>query len=118
MRPHTVCHILILAALTLLTATLALAQDVPVTSERASPSTSQTAPTTENNPAQPATPASPPSIPQTQQAPDSVPVPPAPAPPTANTTKAKPKRHHVSGFDIGIIVASVYLLFVLTHMDG
>jgi uncharacterized membrane protein len=89
------------------------AQSAPSASSVSSPSTSQAPQTTENAPAQPATAASPPSTPQTQQAPDSSP--PAPAP--AKTTKAKRKRHHLSGFDIGVFVASGLLLFILMNMD-
>jgi hypothetical protein len=86
------------------------AQSAPSVSGVSSPSTSQAPQTSENTPAQPTTAASLPSTPQTQQAPDSSP--PAPAPPPAKTTKAKPKRHHLSGVDIGIIVATGFLLFI------
>jgi cytoskeletal protein RodZ len=89
------------------------AQSAPSVSGVSSPSTSQTPQTTENAPAQPTTAASLPSTPQTQQTPDSSPTPPAPAPPTANTTKAKRKRGHLSGFDIGIIVWSGLLLIIV-----
>ena len=86
------------------------ATPAPSVSGVSSPSTSQTPQTTENIPSQPTTAASPPSTPQTQQAPDSSP--PAPAPP-ANTTKAKPKRHHLSGFDIGIFVFGGLLTYIV-----
>jgi hypothetical protein len=93
------------------------AQSAPSASGVASPSTSQAPQTTENTPVQPATAASLPSTPQTQQAPDSSR--PAPAPPSANTTKTKPKRHHLSGVDIGIIVATgVLLIIVLGALGG
>jgi uncharacterized membrane protein len=91
------------------------AQSAPSVSGISSPSTSQAPQITENTPAQPATGASLPSTPQTQQAPDSPP--PDAAPPPANTTKAKPKRHHLSGFNIGIIVGNGILLYILLNMD-
>jgi uncharacterized membrane protein len=86
------------------------AQSAPSASSVSSPSTSQAPQTTGNTPAQPTTAASPPSTPQTQQAPDSSPS--TPAPPLKNTTKAKRKRHHLSSFDIGMIVAMGFLLFI------
>jgi hypothetical protein len=91
------------------------AQSASSVSGVSSPSTSQAPQTTENTPAQPAAAASLPSTPQTQQAPDSPA--PAAAPPPKNTTKAKPKRHHLSGFNIGIIVGTGIILYVLLNMD-
>jgi hypothetical protein len=86
------------------------AQSAPSVSGVSSPSTSQTPQTTENTSAQPTTAASAPSTSQSQQAPDSSP--PAPAQPPANTTKAKRKRGHLSGFEIGIFVFTGFLLFI------
>ena len=86
------------------------AQSAPSQSRVSLPSASQTAQTTENTPAQPATPDSLPSTPQTQQAPDNSP---AAAPLPINTTKAKRKRGHISGLDIGIIVVGGLLLVIL-----
>jgi outer membrane biosynthesis protein TonB len=62
-----------------------------------------------------------PSTPQTQQTPEKTTQPsdnpsaaPAPAPtPQTKTTKAKRKRGHLSGFDIGVIVASGFLLIIV-----
>jgi hypothetical protein len=92
------------------------AQSAPSVSGVSSPSTSRAPQTTESIPAQTTTADSLPSTPQTNQAPDSPP--PAAAPPPKNTTKAKRKRGHLSGFAIGITVASGVLLYVLLHMDG
>ncbi len=102
------------------------AQSAPSESRVSSPSTSQTRQTIENTPAQPATTDSLPSTPQTQQAPDnSTPAAapqtqqapdnstPAAAPLPINTTKAKRKRGHLSGLDIGIIVFGGLLLVIL-----
>jgi len=86
------------------------AQSDPSASGVSSPPTSQAPQTTENAPAQSATAASLPSTPQAQQAPDSPS--PAPAPPPAKTAKAKRKRGHLSGFDIGIFVATGFLLII------
>ena len=88
-------------------------QSVPGASGISSSSTSQAPQTTENTSAQPAAPE--PVASQTQQAPDSSP--PAPASPPANTTKAKPKRHHIPGIAIGMIVAGSVLLLLVLNMD-
>jgi uncharacterized membrane protein len=98
------------------------AQSAPSVSGVSSPSTLQAPQTTENAPAQPTTAALQPSTPQTQQAPDSSPPAPAqapaPAPAPAKTTKAKRNRHHLSGIDIGIFVATGFLLFIFLGLEG
>jgi hypothetical protein len=53
-----------------------------------------------------------PSTPQTQQTPDNST--PAPTPATPTPAKAtKPKRHHISGVQIGILVGTGMLVFIL-----
>jgi hypothetical protein len=85
------------------------AQSVPSVSGISSASTSQAPQITENTPALLSTP-------QTERAPDSPQ--PAAAPPPAKRTKAKPNRHHLSGFDIGIFVFSGLLLIILLGAVG
>jgi hypothetical protein len=92
------------------------AQSVPSVSGISSASTSQAPQITENTPAQPTTAAPLLSTPQTERAPDSPQ--PAAAPPPAKRTKAKPNRHHLSGFDIGIFVFSGLLLIILLGAVG
>ena len=65
------------------------------------------------------TPQTEPTPDKTQQAPDnppatSIPVSPSPA----KTTKAKRKRGHLSGLDIGIIVAGGFLLIIVVGPLG
>ena len=55
-----------------------------------------------------------PSTPQTQQTPDnSTPAPTPATPPPTKTTKAKRQRHHISGVQIGILVGTGMLVFIL-----
>jgi len=72
------------------------------------PSTPQTQQTPGNS-----TPA-PTATPQTQQTPgNSTPASTPAAAPPAKTPKTKPKRHHVSGVDIGILAGTGILLVIL-----
>ena len=59
------------------------------------------------------TPQTEPTPDKTQQASDNSPAASIPASPLpAKTAKAKRKRHHLSGFDIGIIVEGGFLMFI------